>query len=273
MTGSDKEENQSRTSTATLLLNLAGSVCFCAGSIGFIWSTWTNGVDDDWLRPFQYGCTIWILGCILFLLPLLLAPLITTLCCHCSAHSTTSTSTSKSFCCWSRSEMCLCGCLVCFLVGCAFATTYSTEETVLRFLPPMNALFLAGSALLFVDSLVVAFAFGGSHHRTRTRTGSSFHKLVVRMCCQGDDDDNNNDDDDDSAHGSITGLVVGGSYVFAGILGGMDNRRLSYEQERLVGYLGRFLACSKRFLNSTNAVGIVAEAAATEPIQNQKSAL
>ncbi len=55
-----------RTSTATLLFNLAGSLFFFAGSIGFIWSTWTS----DWLRPFQYGCTIWILGCILFL-PLL----------------------------------------------------------------------------------------------------------------------------------------------------------------------------------------------------------
>jgi hypothetical protein len=224
MTDSDKENE--RTSTATHLFNLAGSVCFCAGSIFFIWSTWTN----DWLRPFQYGCTIWIVGCLLFLLPLLLLPappLITTLCCHRNADSTRSTPTSKSYCCsWlSRSEMCLCGCLMCFLVGCAFGTTYSTEETVLRFLPPMNALFLAGSALLLADSLVVAvFAFWGSHHRTSTRTttGSSFHKLVARMCCQCDNNDDDDDDDDvDSAPGGCaTGLVVGGSYVFAGILGG-----------------------------------------------------
>jgi hypothetical protein len=202
MTGSDEENH--RTSTATLLLNLAGSVCFCAGSIGFIWSTWTI----DWLRPFQYGCTIWIMGCILFLLPLL-APL-KTRCCHRNAEL----STSKS-CCWSRSELSLFGCLVCFLVGCTFGTSYSTEETVLRFLPPMNALFLAGSALLFVDSLVVIF---WSH---RTRTCNSFHKCVVCMCCHGDINDDDNDNND-SAPGCI-GLVVAGSYVFAGILGGYGN--------------------------------------------------
>jgi hypothetical protein len=197
MTDSD-EENQ-RTSTATLLFNLAGSLCFCAGSIAFIWSTWTI----EWLRPFQYGCTIWILGCILFLLPLL--ALLKTQCCPRNAHSPSPTTSS---CCWSRSELSLIGCLVCFLVGCAFGTTYSTEESVVRFLPPMNAIFLAGSTLIFVDSLVVV----GSH---RTRTCTSFHKLVACICCR-----ENDGDDDDSAPHDCIGLVVASSYVFAGILGG-----------------------------------------------------
>jgi hypothetical protein len=198
MTGSNEDKH--RTSTATLLFNLAGSLCFCAGSIGFIWSTWTM----EWLRPLQYGCTIWIMGCILFLLPLL--AILKTRCCHRNADSSTSASTSS---CWSRSELCLIGCLVCFLVGCAFGTTYSTEETILRFLPPMNALFLAGSALLLEDSLVVAF---WSH-----RTCISFRKVACK--CWQDDDDNNDDDGDSAPHG-CAGLVVAGSYVFAGILGG-----------------------------------------------------
>jgi hypothetical protein len=90
-------------------------------------------------------------------------------------------------------------------VGCAFGTTYSTEESFVRCLPPVNALFLAGSALLLVDSLVVVVL---SHHRTCT----SVHKLVACTCCRGGDDD-------DSPYGCV-GLVVAGSYNFAGVLGG-----------------------------------------------------
>lgn len=137
------------------------------------------------------------MGSVLSLLPLL--AILRSRCCHHNAHSSSPASTS---CCWSRSELYLIGCLVCFLVGCAFGTTYSTEESVVRFLPPLNALFLAGSALLLVNSLVVVL----SHHRTCI----SFHKLVPCICCQ---------DDDDSEHGYI-GLIVASSYVFAGVLGG-----------------------------------------------------
>jgi hypothetical protein len=194
MTDSD-EENQ-RMSTATLLFNLAGSLCFIAGSVGFIMSTWTI----KWLLPLQFGCTLWCTGCILFLIPLL--ALLKTRCSHRNADSSSPTCASS---CWSRSELCLVGCLLCFLVGCGFGTHFSKEETVVRFTPSMNALFLAGSALIFVDSLVVMYS-----HRTRICT--SLHKLVACTCCR-------DGDGDDSPHGCV-GLVVAGSYVFACILGG-----------------------------------------------------
>jgi hypothetical protein len=194
MTGNDEKNQQ--TSTALLLFNLAGSVCFTTGSIGFIWSTWTS----EWLRPFQYGCTIWILGCILFLLPLL--ALLKTRCCHLPSELCS----CASYCC-SRTELCLFGGLMCFLVGCALVA-FGTEESVVRYMPPMNALFLAGSALLLVDSLLVVW----SHQKF-----ISFHNLA---CCHDDDDD-----DDDSANFSCVGLVVASSYVFAGILGGYGGSR------------------------------------------------
>ena len=181
------------TSTPTLLFNLAGSLCFCAGSIGFIWSTWTI----EWLRPLQYGCTLWIMGSILFLIPLL--AFLQTRCCHRDTNASSRTCASS---CWSRSEISLIGCLLCFVVGCAFGTVFSTEESVVGLLPPMNGLFLAGSTLLFVDTLVV---FIGS---LRTLTCTSLRKLVA--FCQ---------DDDNSPHGCI-GVVVAASYVFASALGG-----------------------------------------------------
>jgi hypothetical protein len=184
-----------RTSTITLLFNLAGTLCFFAGSIGFIWSTWTS----EWLRPFQYGCNLWVLGCILFLLPLL--ALLKTRCCDRNAELCSYASS-----CWSRAELCLFGCLLCFAAGCALGATGWSEESVVRYFPPINALFLAGSALLLVDSLLVAW----SHKKC-----ISFNKLA---CCH--DDDDADDVDDDSAPFPFIGLVVAGSYVFASVLGG-----------------------------------------------------
>jgi hypothetical protein len=103
---------------------------------------------------------------------------------------------SRASSCWSRTELCQCGSLMCFLVGCALVA-FGNEESVVRVLPPTNSLFLAGSALLLADTLLVAWS-----HRKRM----SFNKVA---CCH----------DDDSDHCCIE-LVVAGSFVFAGILGG-----------------------------------------------------
>jgi hypothetical protein len=186
-----------RTSTATLLFNLAGSLCFVAGSFGFIWSTWTG----EWLHPYQYGCNLWVLGCILFLLPLL--ALLKTRCCDRTADSSSPACASY----WTRAQLFLVGCLLCFAAGCALGATGWSEYSVVQFFPPINALFLAGSALLLVDSLWVAWSY---------QKCISFNKLA---CCL-DDKDDDIDVDIDSAPFPFIGLVVSGSYVFASVLGG-----------------------------------------------------
>jgi hypothetical protein len=193
-----------RTSTATLLFNLAGSLFFFAGSIGFIWSTWTS----EWLHPYQYGSNLWVLGCILFLIPLL--ALLKTRC-----YSRSGELRSYVSSCWSRAELLLFGCLMCFIVGCALGATGWSETSVVGFFNPINALFLTGSALLFVDSLLVAW----SHQKC-----ISFKKVA---CC------NDGAYDDDSTPFPLIGLVVAGSYVFASILGG-------YGQSQVVVRVGMF---------------------------------
>jgi hypothetical protein len=102
---------------------------------------------------------------------------------------------------------------MCFLVGCSLVA-FGNEESVLRFLPSANALFLAGSALLLVDSLVVLWS-----HRRRC---IFFDKLPACCCCHDDNDegDNCNANANDSAHYGIGSLVIAVSFVFAGILGG-----------------------------------------------------
>jgi hypothetical protein len=186
-----------RTSTATLLFNLAGSVCFIAGSIGFIWSTWTS----EWLRPFQYGSNLWVMGSILFLIPML--ALLRT-----RFYARNGELCSYASSCSSRAELCMFGCLLCFLVGCALGATGWSEESVVQHLPAINALFLVGSALPLVDSLLVAW----SHQRC-----ISFKKLA---CCHDDDDDGDGDDKNSAPPFPFIGLVVAGSYVFASALGG-----------------------------------------------------
>jgi hypothetical protein len=133
---------------------------------------------------------------------------------------------------------------VCFLVEYAFGTTYSTQESVVRFLPPMNALFLAGSALLFVDSLVVVY----SHRRC-----TSFHKLVARICCR---------DDDDSAPHDCIELVVAGSYIFAGILGGYGESQgmvrasmFGWLVGSIVGLLETIAELNQRCMSSSRGCG------------------
>jgi hypothetical protein len=109
--------------------NFCGAACFSVGSIGFIWSSWT----EKWLLPFQCACGIWIAGCLLFLQPFLIRQL------------------RPNFSC-SRSDFCQSSCLLSFLVGCALA--FGSEEDVLRKIGSINALFLAGSILLLVDVLL-----------------------------------------------------------------------------------------------------------------------
>jgi hypothetical protein len=190
---SSKTPITQRTSTTTLLFNLVGSVFFFAGSIGFIWSTWT----DEWLRPYQSGSNLWVLGSICFLLPLL--ALWKT---RYYAHNGDLCSYVSS--CWSRAELCLFGGLMCFIVGCSLGATGWSEKSVVGFLNPINALFLTGCALLLVDCLMVAW----SHQKCNT------------VACRPDEDDDDDDDDGDSAPFPFIGLVVAGSYVFASVLGG-----------------------------------------------------
>jgi hypothetical protein len=109
--------------------NLGGAACFSVGSIGFIWSSWT----ENWLLPLQCACGIWIAGCLLFLQPFVIRQL-------------------RPNCSCSRSDFCQSSCLLLFLVGCALA--FGLEEDVLRKMGSINVLFLTGSILLLVDVLL-----------------------------------------------------------------------------------------------------------------------
>jgi hypothetical protein len=110
--------------------NLLGSCCSSIGCIGFFWSVWTTG---DWLPPFQYGCGIWIVACVLFLLP------------YATRRPPESLSAKEQ-----TSDLLQVGCLVLFIAGCALA--FGGEERVIRQLDATNGLFLAGSLLLLLDT-------------------------------------------------------------------------------------------------------------------------
>lgn len=125
-----------------LWCNLSGSAAFTTGSSFFVWSSWTT--SEEWLILFQIGCAVWILGCVLFLLPFLVAvgPLL---------HLGWLERNNWNWCDCSIRKTCQVGSLIAFLVGCALA--FGPESTVLHHLKHINWLFLVGSCLLLVERL------------------------------------------------------------------------------------------------------------------------
>jgi hypothetical protein len=122
--------------TATVAA-LIGSICYTIGSFGFIWSSWD---PEDWLIPFQFGCGVWIVGCVAFGIAIGLEA-------HgCRRHSTK----------WWQTVCTVCHstCQLTFLVGCGLAFGGNEDEIAER-VSIGNALFLAGSLALVIDVVLV----------------------------------------------------------------------------------------------------------------------
>ena len=151
-----------------IFYDLNGSLGFAIGSSGFVLAMYY----DQWLPYFRYGSLIWIWGCVFYSIPLLLKLKKGTSKGNANdngeEHTKSSSYRNMKDCYnripWDIGELGVFLCCLFYTIGCIFGGFFNLD-TVERFLPLINHMFLYGSLSLSLEPAWEAYSFvtrGGS---------------------------------------------------------------------------------------------------------------
>ena len=158
-------------------LELAGALAFVIGSCYFLESSLSG---TGWLSPYQRGCTVWVPGCLAYLLALL----------------PSSSERRKLTAIQLIGPLLNAGCMCCFTAGCALSINAADETAALQVAAQVNAWFVSGSVCVVLQSLfeapgnirtqpwavVVSMSSTGCYLSAAVLGGYYSNHLVAGMC-------------------------------------------------------------------------------------------
>lgn len=177
-----------------IFYDLNGSLGFAVGSSGFILSMYFS----DWLPYFRYGSLTWIWGCVMYSIPLLL--------------KFKGRSLSNDGCPWGIGDLGEFLCYLFYTIGCVLGGFFDAE-TVEKFLPAINHMFVYGSFSLALEPAYQVWLFvrrGGScasRARATKLCGGSDPSSSSSLRAHNWDDNSTAEDDDNSNNDTVTAPV------------------------------------------------------------------